>query len=146
MHRRLWADYFDQQNVAYAFFSAANATALQELRREIELAKMRETEKEVAGNEESSGSDDEDDSPHTPEDEKPDHQERAQSFPLPTEEDSEDARDPRTRVLSVLELEDLFFRTAPDLSSMACNLSVNKADVLFRLQPSRILLVTILPN
>ena len=33
------------------------------------------------------------------------------------EEDTEDGRDPRARVLSVLELEDLFKRTAPDLSS-----------------------------
>jgi len=118
VNRRLWADYFDQQNITYAFFSAANAAALQELRREMELAKTRETEKEVAGNDESSGSDDED-GPQTPEDETPDAQESAQLFPLPVEEDSEDARDPRTRVLSVLELETLFFRVAPDLTSMA---------------------------
>jgi len=124
MNRRLWADHFDQQNVAYAFFSAANAAALQELRREVELAKIRETEKEATGNEESSGSDDED-GPQTPEDETPDPQESAQSFPLAVEEDSEDARDPRTRVLSVLELEDLFFRVAPDLTSMTFNLPAN---------------------
>lgn len=83
----------------------------------MELTKIRETEKEAARNEESSGSDDEDD-PQTPEDETPDPQERAQSFLLPTEEDSEDARDPRTRVLSVLELENLFTKVAPDLTSM----------------------------
>ena len=83
----------------------------------MELTKIRETEKEAAGNEESSGSDDEDD-PQTPEDETPDPQERAQSFLLSTEEDSEDARDPRTRVLSVLELENLFTKVAPDLTSM----------------------------
>ena len=130
VHRRLWADYFDQQNVTYAFFSAANAAALQELRREMELAKIQETEKEAAGNEESSGSDDEDD-PQTPEDETPDPQEHAQLFPLPVEEDSEDARDPRTRVLSVLELEDLFFKVAPDLTSKAHNLSADKANALF---------------
>lgn len=130
MHRRLWADYFDQQNVTYAFFSAANAAALQELRREIELAKAQETEKEAGGNEESSGSDDEDD-PQTPEDETSDPQERAQSFPLPVEEDSEDARDPRTRVLSVLGLEDLFFRVAPDLTSMDFNLPADKANIIF---------------
>jgi len=142
VRRRHWADYFDQQNVTYAFFSAANATALQELRREMELAKTREAEKEAAGNEESSGSEDGDD-PQTPEDEIPDPQEHAQSFALPVEEDSEDARDPRTRVLSVLELEDLFFKVAPDLTSMAYNLSVDKSNVLFRLQSSRMLLVTI---
>ena len=110
----------------------------------MELAKIREMEREAPGNEESSGSDDEDD-PQTPEDEMPDPQERAQSFLhlLPVEEDSEDARDPRTRVLSVLELEDLFSRVAPDLTSMAYSLSVDKANVLFPLQPSRMLLVTI---
>ena len=124
MNRRLWADHFDQQNITYAFFSAANATALQELRREIELAKVREIEKAAAGNNESSGSDDDDD-PRTPEDEMPEPQEKIPPFPLPVEEDSEDARDPRTRVLSVLELEDLFFRVAPDLTSVAYNLSVD---------------------
>ena len=36
---------------------------------------------------------------------------------LPIEEGPE-AQDPRTKVLSVLELEDLFVRSAPDLSSM----------------------------
>ena len=117
MDRRLWADCFDQRNVKYAFFSAANAAALQELRREIESAKRREAEKDTSGGEESSGSDDEDD-PQTPEDEIPEHRESAQPFLPPVEEDSGDARDPRTRVLSVLELEDLFFRVAPDLTSM----------------------------
>jgi len=106
----------------------------------MELAKTRETEKEAAGNEESSGSDDEDD-PQTPEDETSDPQEHAR-FTLPVEEDSEDARDPRTRVLSVLELEDLFFKVAPDLTGMASNLSVGKTDVPFRPQSSRMLLVT----
>lgn len=131
MNRRLWADYFDQQNIAYAFFSAANATALQELRREIELAEIREIDRAATGNGESSGSDDEDD-PQTPDDETPEPQESAHQFSLPVEEDSEDARDPRTRVLSVLELEDLFFRVAPDLTSMVCRLSVDQANVFFR--------------
>ena len=107
----------------------------------MELAETREAEKEAAGNEESSGSDDEDD-PQTPEDETSDPQEHAQLFPLPVEEDSEDARDPRTRVLSVLELEDLFFKVSPDLTGMASGLSACKADVPFRPQPSRMLLVT----
>jgi len=35
---------------------------------------------------------------------------------VPTEEDTPDGRDPRTKVLSVLELEDLFISVAPDLS------------------------------
>ena len=32
--RRQWADYFDSQGIQYAFFSAANATALQQARRD----------------------------------------------------------------------------------------------------------------
>lgn len=36
--------------------------------------------------------------------------------PLVVEEDTEDGRDPRARVLSVLELEDLFIRVAPNLN------------------------------
>ena len=36
---------------------------------------------------------------------------------LSGEEDSPDSRDPRAKVLSVLELEDLFVKAAPDLSS-----------------------------
>ena len=32
--RRQWADYFDSQNIRYAFFSAANATAIQQARRD----------------------------------------------------------------------------------------------------------------
>lgn len=35
---------------------------------------------------------------------------------VPTEEDTPDGRDPRTKVLSVSELEDLFISAAPDLS------------------------------
>lgn len=77
-------------------------------------------EKDPTGEGESSGSDEEDD-PKTPEDEVPDPQENGQQFRLLVEEDSEAARDPRTRVLSVLELEDLFFRVAPDLTSTAFN-------------------------
>ena len=38
--------------------------------------------------------------------------------PIYVEEDGEDAQDPRVRVLSVLELEELFVRAAPDLSSI----------------------------
>lgn len=39
------------------------------------------------------------------------------SYLLLNEEDSPDGRDPRARVLTVLELEDLFLRAAPDLQS-----------------------------
>lgn len=102
---------------------------------------MREAEKEAVDNEGSSGSDDDD--PQTPEDEIPDPQERPQSFPLPVEEDSEDTRDPRTRVLSVLELEELFSRVAPDLTGMMYTISADEANIRHPLQRSRTLLVTV---
>jgi large subunit GTPase 1 len=107
----MWADHFDGQNVRYAFFSAANATALQELRREMEATP------EAAENEESAGIDSEEEGSDEEEDDNLSEEEDHHHSYLTTEEDSPDGRDPRTKVLSVLELEDLFFKTAPDLSS-----------------------------
>ena len=47
-----------------------------------------------------------------------DESDESDEFPfIDEEEDSEDDQDPRARVLSVLELEDLFIRAAPPLSS-----------------------------
>lgn len=137
--RRIWADYFDEQGIRFAFFSAANAAALQQARRE-SLA-QRETEpgtsqrsdaavgqqktdsKATAETESSSDSE----GPLTPDgrdegNEPPDSDIDSESDDerlryVPTEEDTPDGRDPRTKVLSVLELEDLFISAAPDLSS-----------------------------
>ena len=102
-------------------------------------------ERTTVGDGESSGSDDEDD-PQTPKDETPESQESDHPFPLPVEEDSEDARDSRTLVLSVLELEDLFLRVAPDLTSMAYSPSVDRTNAFFRPQLSRTQPVTTPPN
>ena len=104
-----------------------NAAALQEARRErlaqeaaVEQEKAEEQESEdVEGREEAPESSDE-------ESENDDHFEDASDDELlddadlshyfSAEEDTPDGQDPRARVLSVLELEDLFLRTAPDLS------------------------------
>ena len=128
----------------YAFFSAANATALQEARREAAAAVDEERQRlqehaetsatagydtaEVVatpaadaegGEHEDDGSDE--DSPAELEEEEYSSDESEESEDggafLPIEE-GPDAQDPRTRVLSVLELEDLFVNSAPDLSSM----------------------------
>lgn len=64
------------------------------------------------------------DGPHTPDDHDeengvppdPDTSDEDRFKYVPTEEDTPDGRDPRTKVLSVLELEDLFISAAPDLS------------------------------
>lgn len=141
--RRQWADYFESQGIQYAFFSAANAVALQEARRDALAAEeeaRRQAELAAADRRqaEEDGSEAEEDEEATaeaalsndttspPADESDEEYETdsededpyGEAFPLPLEEDSEDARDPRARVLSVLELEDLFTQAAPDLSGM----------------------------
>lgn len=76
-------------------------------------------EEGVSGGE--SSGDDEDGS-RTREERMPTPRENGQPFEPPVEEDQEAAGDARTRVLSVLELEDLLFQVAPDLTSTAFTL------------------------
>ncbi|VDB99574.1 unnamed protein product [Peniophora sp. CBMAI 1063] len=129
--RQQWANYFDAQGVAYAFFSAANATALQEARREaIEAARAQEEIDDVAEQDLESDIEDDDmdvadvldaaDAPSTSQGSEEDVDDYAssdsgESVQLP-EVDPLEIADPRIKVLTVLELEDLFIRSAPDLS------------------------------
>ncbi|KZV77679.1 P-loop containing nucleoside triphosphate hydrolase protein [Peniophora sp. CONT] len=135
--RQQWADYFDAQGVAYAFFSAANATALQEARKEaIEAARAQEEIDNAAEGELESDFEDEDmdvadalassSGPNTAQDPGSDsglgedsegssYSDSEESVQLP-EVDPLEIADPRIKVLTVLELEDLFIRSAPDLS------------------------------
>ncbi|KAI6136487.1 P-loop containing nucleoside triphosphate hydrolase protein [Pisolithus sp. B1] len=121
--RRIWADYFDSEGIQYAFFSATNAVVLQKLRHDLQL-------KQASDEDTDSSSEDR----HTPRDEGSANgsdsgvdrlglEEREASDDeygyVHTEEDSPDGRDPRTKVLSVLELEELFLSSAPDLSLFA---------------------------
>ncbi|KAI0080368.1 P-loop containing nucleoside triphosphate hydrolase protein [Panus rudis PR-1116 ss-1] len=143
--RRLWADYFDEQGIQYAFFSAANATALQQARRE-QLADEEDV-RQTESDEEEDDSEDEENATNIPPDtlsqvddgdsegkeeeeisedgEDKSDWEDAPDNSLPgtehslyfsAEEDTPDGQDPRARVLTVLELEELFKRVAPDLS------------------------------
>ncbi|KIK70791.1 hypothetical protein GYMLUDRAFT_32851 [Collybiopsis luxurians FD-317 M1] len=119
-----WADYFDAQGIQYAFFSAANAAAIQEARRE---AALRTQEREAA--EEAVAKED----GLAPSEDSKDIQdvEDTQSFSSSDDDDDDDASyfsaaeeniensDPRVRVLSVLQLEELFVQKAPDLSAFA---------------------------
>ena len=124
-----WADYFDRQGVRYAFFSAANATALQEARR----AALARAESE-AGTEGGGAEDSSSDSGSESKDSISESETRTQTppdgqlsdedsdadptyLPLDVDEDTPEAQDPRTKVLSVLELENLFLTAAPELSS-----------------------------
>ncbi|KIP12574.1 hypothetical protein PHLGIDRAFT_98001 [Phlebiopsis gigantea 11061_1 CR5-6] len=114
--RQVWADYFDAQGVQYAFFSAMNATALQEARKNALAAEQAQLDVE----ERATGEIEE----QSEEEEEQESEEERYLFSL-NEEDTEDGRDPRARVLSVLELEDLFVRAAPDLSGECSMILVN---------------------
>ncbi|KAJ7102112.1 hypothetical protein B0H15DRAFT_813235 [Mycena belliarum] len=115
--RCLWADHFDKQGIQYAFFSAANAAALQQARRDA-LLEMQEGEDGEDDPDESDDNEDFEDSEAEEESEESDYEE-PEDFYFSAEEESPEGQDPRARVLSVLELENLFERMAPDLSEFA---------------------------
>lgn len=125
------------QGVRYAFFSAANAAALQQAQREAIAATLdvpssgeegserhmtEGDEQESSQNNHSSSSPtatDETDSDSFSEglaESTSDEETDDEDFYQVIEEDSPDAQDPRVKVLSVLELEDLFVQSAPDLT------------------------------
>ncbi|TKA54091.1 hypothetical protein B0A53_03468 [Rhodotorula sp. CCFEE 5036] len=142
--REGWADYFEANGIQYAFFSAANGIALQEERaRQEELAALEEASDESdseedipgmkipkSGNklkglreelkakmalppprvkrlDEDSDEDDEDDD----DEELAKRMRRGMGISLPGSDES-----PRTRILSVSELEELFLQHAPTVS------------------------------
>ena len=124
--RRLWADYFDAQGVQYAFFSAANAVALQEARRQA-LAEAEAKEALHDGSPDGLGGiavqEEEEDEEDLSSEEESKEESESQSesedegLYLSEDEHSSENQDPRAKVLSVLELEDLFVKAAPDMSS-----------------------------
>ncbi|KAF4605039.1 hypothetical protein EYR40_003822 [Pleurotus pulmonarius] len=118
--RRLWADYFDTHGITYAFFSAANAAAIQQARRDAlgaagsdeQVVPSESGPKEVpAGDVEPELIDDDDVS-----ESESDASESEDDHYFSAEEDTTDGQDPRARVLSVLELEELFIKSSPDLT------------------------------
>jgi len=124
-----WADYFDKNGIQYAFYSAATINALQEARREAEERAAKEE------GEDSDSEDDEDDAEEEEDDEETqsppkdtpsvegdsgDESENEVDYFSADEEEDEEAqheRDPRAKILSVDELENLFIKFSPDLSS-----------------------------
>ncbi|KAA1471574.1 P-loop containing nucleoside triphosphate hydrolase protein [Dentipellis sp. KUC8613] len=138
--RLAWADYFDKQGIQYAFFSAANAVALQEARREALAAETAATEEEESHPDNSSSASDTDETPPVsegPAEAGGSHAEAAHEGEDDQDEDDDsvdedgddsewsdeyevkgniESTDPRAKVLSVLELEDLFISAAPPLS------------------------------
>lgn len=106
MRRRCWADYFDQQGIRYAFYSAALGIAIQEARREAAEALENGQAEDEEDDDEDESSDEED------EEEQP---EQVKLLFAP-DDDDEDTSDPRIKILSVPELEALFVEMAPPLS------------------------------
>jgi len=107
--RRQWADYFDQQGLRYAFYSAANAAALQQARRDLtKILNRAEAEQESsefgeAENDGRLGSVDNGSEDDT-------------EMYFSAEEEDENVQNPKARILSVQELEELFIEMSPDLS------------------------------
>ncbi|KAG9090649.1 hypothetical protein FRC06_000944 [Ceratobasidium sp. 370] len=134
--RRGWADYFEKEGIQYAFFSAANAKALQEAKRLAEEASHAQEEHETSPASDESDNEAEAEAAEQQAetaDPEPSHAQTSpnDSIEEPTTHDDPEiaahhlpvdageADDPRTRVLSVLELEALFLSSAPDLSTFA---------------------------
>ncbi|KAG6889910.1 hypothetical protein C0992_003614 [Termitomyces sp. T32_za158] len=119
--RCLWADYFDSQGIQYAFFSAANAAALQQRRRDALLsAEVQDPASALKDDEDLQKVDlDYDPSVTVPgaDSGEDSSQEISEDEAYFSAEDKEELHDNRVKILSVLELEDWFLSMAPDLAA-----------------------------
>ncbi|KAF9477541.1 P-loop containing nucleoside triphosphate hydrolase protein [Pholiota conissans] len=116
-----WADYFDSQGIKYAFYSAANEAAIQLARKEAADALARE-EEELAVRESPSESDEEDsddDADKIGASFNSQDESDEEDMYFSAEEETEEGQDSRAKVLSVVELEVLFEKLAPDLSKFS---------------------------
>ncbi|KAI9513076.1 P-loop containing nucleoside triphosphate hydrolase protein [Russula earlei] len=126
--RRIWADYFDSQGICSAFYSATNATASQKAQGEALVAEELTTPPDEAIEENQSITSSQEDREAIEEESSPNASTSStasagsynsgsdENVDSHSDEDTHDNRDPRVKVLSVLELEDLFMASAPDLS------------------------------
>lgn len=120
--RKAWADYFDANNVQFAFYSAANAAALQEMPLREDAIKVAPSAEGPEGDEEEEEEDVEDKEPARSDSESEEEtSSSAEGEDGDAENDSlhdenEEDTDPRIRVLTVKELEELFTRSAPSLT------------------------------
>ncbi|KAF8222122.1 putative LSG1-large-subunit GTPase, partial [Tricholoma matsutake] len=114
--RSSWADYFDSQGIHYAFYSAANAVALQEARREAAGAEIQLLSEEAATQVRLSASCHDEDVAST---EDPDSDSMASDHEDSYFSAEEDPQNHRAKILSVQELEKLFLEKAPDLSEFS---------------------------
>lgn len=106
----------DTQGIKYSFYSAANVAALQEARRAAAEADF-EAESDSDSSEEGEPQEFDNSSPSFPtESSNPRNLLESSAHGL-VSTDSEESDDPRVKVLSVEELEEMFVKSAPDLSS-----------------------------
>ncbi|KAF9015556.1 P-loop containing nucleoside triphosphate hydrolase protein [Cyathus striatus] len=116
--RRKWADYFDEQGIKYAFYSAANATALQLQKREEKIAAGEVNDQGTSdGDEDGTVNGDTLDDTHLDDEDDEGEITDSDSSYFSVEESEDEQVDERTKILSVLELEELFLKMAPDLAN-----------------------------
>jgi large subunit GTPase 1 len=115
--RRQWADYFDEQGVKYAFYSAADAAALQQAQRDAAEALNRAEAEQVSDESESDEADDDDknETDLDSADNRSEDDTDGDDIYFSAEEEEEDVQDTRARILSVQELEEMFIAMSPDL-------------------------------
>jgi len=110
-----WADYFDQQGVKYAFYSAADAAALQQARRDAMEAPNRTEAGQLSDESEFDDADDDGNANMDSEGNCSEDDTDGDDMYFSAEEEEEDVQDARARILSVQELEEMFIAMAPDL-------------------------------
>lgn len=124
--RKHWADYFDEQGIKYAFYSAALGIAIQEARKEAVEAMERAAQAEQSEESEEDEVEGKVEEQAKREDEEKAAEKGADSrevverpkIVISADDDDEDVSDPRIRILSVPELEELFIQTAPPLTGI----------------------------
>lgn len=156
--RAMWADYFEEKGISYAFFSAADAAAVQEQaekqrKRELgiwdsdeEASSDEEDGEEASGDESEEESEAEDTEEVTEALEKTDlnaeakprttvtvEEEDVEEDKYKVEEEPVEPEAERTRVLTVTELEDLFISSAPPLSDFATERDPNPSKLMIGL-------------
>lgn len=114
--RSHWADFFDKRGVQCAFYSAANAVAIQQARRDFEEHHNNKQSRAMQEHEDPTDSNNEMDEADADGNEDSSDRSSDEEGYFSAEEAPTNSQDSRVKILSVVELEDLFVKLAPDLS------------------------------
>lgn len=114
--RSHWADFFDERGIQYAFYSAANAVAIQQARRDFEERHNDKQSRSMQEHEDAIDTNNEMDEADADGTEDSSDQSSDEGGYFSAEEAPTNSQDSRVKILSVVELEDLFVKLAPDLS------------------------------